>query len=74
MKWRIASREPVGIGVHGRGRDRQDARALAPAHHAVIGLAAAKGGHSLEIDHRVESLFRQRIVFLDHERVCCTTS
>ena len=55
-----------GVGVDGRRRDRQDARALAPAHHAVLGFAAAQRSHSLIIDDRVQSLFGQRIIFLDH--------
>ncbi len=54
MKCWIASREPVGLGVHGGRSDRQDARALAAAHDAVLVLAAAQRGHALEVDDRVE--------------------
>ena len=40
----------LGVGVHGGGGDGQDARALAPAMDAVLVLAAAQGGHSLEVN------------------------
>ena len=49
----------VGLGVDGGRGDRKDARALAAAHDAVVVLAAAQGGHALEVDDRVEPLLRQ---------------
>ena len=38
------------VGVHGRRRDREDARAFAPAQDAVVVLAAAQRRHALEVD------------------------
>ena len=54
-----------GIGVDGGGRDREDARALSPAHDAVVGLAAPQRGHSLEVDEGIAILLSQRLAFLD---------
>ena len=56
---------PGGVGVHGGRRDRQDARALAPAHDAVFVLAPAKRGHALEVDDGEQELLRHAIVALD---------
>ena len=50
-------REPVGLVWTAGGSDRQDARALAAAHDAVVVLAAAQRRHSLEKDERVEADF-----------------
>ena len=50
---------PGRVGVdRGRG-DREDARALPAARHAVVGLAAAERGHALEVDDRVQHLAGQ---------------
>ena len=51
----MPDRQPgaLGIGVDGGRRDRQDARALAPALDAVLVLAAPQGGHPLEVDDGV---------------------
>ncbi len=53
------------IGVHGGRRDRQDARAFAPAHDAVLVLAAAQRGHTLEINDGVKEFPLQAIHALD---------
>ena len=61
MKCRIASREPVGIGVdRGRG-DGDDARALSPAHHAIVGLPTPQRRHALEVDDGVETELGQAL-------------
>ena len=76
VKCSIASREPSGFGVDGGGRDREDAGALAAAHDAVLGLAAAQRGHAPIVDDGVEPVLRglgrgvgERLGFLQH-RVC----
>ena len=65
VKCWIARREPVGIGVDGGRRDRQDARAFAAAHDAIVVLAAAQRGHALEINDRIKTFFGQLVAFLD---------
>ncbi len=65
VKCWIASREPVGIGVDGGRGDRQDARALAAAHHAILVLAAPQRGDPLEVDEREEADLGEVVVFDD---------
>ncbi len=57
----MLDRQPraVGLGVDRRMGDRQDARAFAAAHDAVVVFPLAKGGRSLEIDDAVEPLAGQ---------------
>ncbi len=63
----MADRQPraVGIGVHGRGGDGQDAGAVAPAHQAVVVLPPPQSRHPLEVDHRGQELARQPLILLD---------
>ena len=56
MKCLIASREPMGLVWTAALRDRQDARAFAAAHDAVVVLSLAKRCRSLEINDGVEPL------------------
>ena len=62
----MLDRQPraVGLRVDGRLGDRQDARALAPAHDAVVVLALPKRGRSLEIDDRVQPLLGQLVALV----------
>jgi len=64
VKWRIASREPVGTlwtaaGEMGRMHE------LSPAHDAVFGLAAPHRGQPLEEDDGIESELGQPVLLLD---------
>ena len=56
MKCLIASREPKGLVWMAALGDRQDARAFAAAHDAVVVLSLAKCCRSLEINDGVEPL------------------
>ena len=63
------------VGVHRGGGDRQDARALAPAHDAVLVLAAPQGRDSLNEDCRRQGLLRgPRIIFRANSRGRCFVS
>ena len=56
----VLDRQPRALrhGVEGGRRDREDAGALAAAHDAVLGLAAAERGHALVVDDGVEPVLR----------------
>ena len=49
----------AGIGMDGRRRDRQDARAFAPAHDAIVVFAAPHGDHALHV-HDSGQVFKHR--------------